>query len=480
MKSKLGISIFLLVACLGPSVAGAQLALEIALPGLAFTRPVDLQHAPDGTDRLFVVEQAGRIFVMDRSGPEPVAEVFLDIRDRVNDRGNEEGLLGLACHPDFGSSGAFYVNYTASGPARTVIARYSVKPDDPDAADRDSEVILLEFAQPFSNHNGGQLSFGPDGYLYIATGDGGSAGDPEGSGQNRDTLLGKILRIDVDHPDEGRNYGIPPDNPFIGLDDAQEEIYAYGLRNPWRFSFDPATGLLWAADVGQNDREEIDIIHKGGNYGWNIMEGNACYSPPSGCDARGLEEPVWDYTHSLGQSVTGGFVYRGRRVPELTGAYIYADFVSGSIWALHYDGRNAPINTEILDTALNIASFGVDADNELYLCAFDGKIYWFKAAVVTGAAEEGASPPTEYSLGQNAPNPFNPSTTIGFELPRRGLVELGVYDLLGQRVALLANGTLPAGYHERRWGAQGLASGVYLYRLEAEAFVETRKLTLLR
>jgi hypothetical protein len=290
--------------------------------------------------------------------------------------GGEQGLLGLAFHPNFEENGYFYINYVADSPLRTIIARYSVMANDADQADRNSELVLLEVNQPFSNHKGGQLAFGVDGYLYIGLGDGGSAGDPFGNAQNRSSLLGKILRIDVNSPSAGRNYSVPTDNPFVGNTFGyREEIYAYGLRNPWRFSFDPPTGKLWVADVGQNQREEIDLVEKGKNYGWNIMEGSLCYSPATGCNQAGLELPVWDYGRNEGVCVIGGFIYRGSAFAGLYGAYIYGDYGSGRIWALRYDGTSAPVNTLIVATALSITSFGLDKNNELYFTAFDGKIH---------------------------------------------------------------------------------------------------------
>ena len=311
------------------------------------------------------------------------ADVFLDIRGRVS-YGGEEGLLGLAFHPDYENNGYFYVNYTAPNPLRTVIARFSVSLDNPNIANPNSEVVLLEIPQPYSNHNGGQLRFGPDGYLYIATGDGGSGGDPQNNSQNRTTLLGNILRIGVDNPSDGRNYGIPPDNPYVGNTlGYHEEIYAYGFRNPWRFSFDKVTSDLWVADVGQDLWEEIDIVSKGGNYGWHIMEGNHCFNP-NPCDMTGLELPIWEYNHTVGQSITGGFVYRGRRNPELYGKYIYADFNTGIIWALDYYNRQTPVETELLRAAtFAIATFGMDENNELYICYYSsGKIHRFVSTII--------------------------------------------------------------------------------------------------
>lgn len=352
-----------------------QYEVGVAFPNLSFSSPIGIYNAGDSSNRLFVIEQQGIIKVFENTKNATTANVFLDISDRVINSG-ELGLLGLAFHPNFTNNGYFYVYYTADNPLRSIFSRFTVSTSNPNEANVTSEFILLQVLQPFQNHNGGQIAFGPDNYLYIALGDGGDAGDPLGNAQNRSTLLGSILRIDVDSASEGLNYSIPSDNPFV--DNAQgyrEEIFAYGLRNPWRFSFDPLTGWLWAADVGQNRIEEIDIIEKGKNYGWNIMEGSLCYSPSTGCNQTGLELPIWEYNHSLGFSVTGGFVYRGLRLNELKGAYIYGDYGSGRIWALWYNGTSEPVNVELVDTALSIPSFGVDEMGEIYICSFDGKIY---------------------------------------------------------------------------------------------------------
>jgi len=283
--------------------------------------------------------------------------------------------LGLAFPRQFNESGFFYVYYTTDNPLRSVVSRFSVSQTDKNQADVNSEKVLLQVEQPAPNHNGGQISFGPDGYLYIGLGDGGGAGDPLGNGQNRSTLLGKILRVDVTSAAGSLNYSIPRDNPFVGNNQGfREEIYAYGLRNPWRFNFDSMTGRLWVGDVGQDRMEEIDIVKSGGNYGWNIMEGSLCYSPPSGCNQTGLSLPIWEYNHSLGYSVTGGFVYRGAAFPDLVSAYVYGDYGSGRIWALRYDGMNTT-NSELAATGVHITSFGLDQKGELYICAYDGYIY---------------------------------------------------------------------------------------------------------
>ncbi|MEN2283419.1 PQQ-dependent sugar dehydrogenase [Algoriphagus sp. SE2] len=356
-----------------------EISVEEAFPNLRFTRPVDFQHAGDNSNRVFVVEQRGVISVFQNNADAIEKKEFLKIENLVDDSGNEEGLLGLAFHPDYINNGFFYVNYTATSPNRTVISRFSVSPSDPNQADPSSELILLEFDQPFSNHNGGQISFGPDGYLYIAVGDGGSGGDPRGNGQNRRSLLGSILRIDIDRKEGSKNYAIPDDNPFANNNEGfKEEIYAYGLRNPWRFSFDSENGQLWVGDVGQNKYEEIDIIKKGGNYGWNTMEGFHCFNSSS-CDQEGMELPLWEYDRSQGDiSITGGFVYHGPSLSQLEGLYIYADYVSGRIWSLDNNDSGNTVNTELIDTDFPISAFGVDQNQELFICGFDDKIYKLK------------------------------------------------------------------------------------------------------
>lgn len=350
--------------------------VEVAFPQLSFERMVYLTPADDGTNRLFLVLQPGVILIFPNQRDTGSASVFLDIQERVNDLGNEEGLLGLAFDPNYETNGFFYVYYTASPPRRSVLSRFSASSASADRADPASELILLEVPQPFANHNGGALAFGPDGYLYLGLGDGGSAGDRHGHGQNLSTLLGSLLRLDVRASSIGEKYRIPSDNPFVGRSDARGEIWAYGFRNPWRFSFDRSTGLLWAGDVGQNSFEEVDSVKRGGNYGWNVMEGFHCFpTTRSGCDTSGLELPVTEYTHADGCSVTGGPVYRGSRLPSLYGAYVYADFCSGKIWGLRYQGGRVIEHLELVDTPLAISSFGEDAQGEMYILSFDGRIY---------------------------------------------------------------------------------------------------------
>ncbi len=357
-----------------PSGALASLQAEVAFPNLTFSSPLFITHAGDGTDRLFVVEQAGRILVFpnDPSVQMTDVKVFLDITAQVLTDG-EQGLLGLAFDPDYKVNGHFYVYYSIASPHRSIISRFTVSADA-HSADASSETVLLSVDQPnFSNHKAGMIAFGPDGKLYIATGDGGSANDPDSNAQNLGVLLGKILRINADG-------SIPNDNPFASTAGARAEIWAYGLRNPFRWSFDRATGQLWAGDVGQSAREEVDIIAKGGNYGWRVYEGTLfTNNDPMGTVLNDLIAPILDYDRAAGQTVIGGYVYRGPGLPGYDGIYVYADFGSGRVWALVYDAttNTAVSNTEVANVSL-ISSFGEDEAGELYVTCFDGKIRRFR------------------------------------------------------------------------------------------------------
>ena len=348
--------------------------VERVFPNLSFQQMTNLVQPDDESGLIFVTEQRGIVYSFSVNGSQQ-ANVFLDITDQVNMGGTEEGLLGLAFDPDYRQNGYFYLYYSAAAPHRSVVSRFNLDGEQPQLADRQSEVIITEIEQPFSNHNGGQLAFGPDGYLYIGLGDGGSGGDPQGNGQNLGTLLGSILRIDVSGLSAPGDYQIPPDNPFVNTAGARPEIWAYGFRNPWRFSFDPETGLLWAGDVGQATWEEIDIVTEGGNYGWNIMEGLHCYSPAASCDQSGLTLPLAEYDHSHGCAVIGGYVYHGNQLQSLRGYYIYGDYCSGSIWALAYDGSTVTGNMLLIESGLTITSFGVDLAGNLYILSGDGGIY---------------------------------------------------------------------------------------------------------
>lgn len=356
------------------TISPGSIQVERVFPNLSFQEMTNLVQPDDASDLIFITEQRGVIHSFIASQPQEGSHVFLDITDRVNRGGNEEGLLGLAFDPGYQENGYFYVYYSADNSRRSVVSRFSVDRDNPLVADSQSELIIMEVAQPFSNHNGGQLAFGPDGYLYVGLGDGGSAGDPQGNGQNLGTILGSILRIDVNGLSVTGDYKIPVDNPFVDTADAQAEIFAFGLRNPWRFSFDRETGLLWTGDVGQNTWEEINIITRGSNYGWNIMEGFHCYSPAAGCNQSGLTLPVFEYDHSQGCSVTGGYVYGGDKIPDLQGHYIYGDYCSGNIWVLDYNGTTTR-NTLLVESGLHITSFGEDLSGNLYILSREGGIY---------------------------------------------------------------------------------------------------------
>lgn len=353
-----------------------EIRLSPAFPKLQFIRPVLLTHAGDDSNRLFVLEQPGRIRVFENRSNVEKAAVFLDIDDRVHDGGNEEGLLALAFHPDFKANRQFYVYYTAADPRRGVLSRFTVSDNNPNVVDPSTEQVILEVDQPYANHNGSTVLFGPDGYLYISLGDGGAANDPHSHGQNMNSLLGKVLRIDVDRADGDRRYSIPADNPFVNQPRTRPEIWASGLRNVWRMAFDSATGELWGGDVGQNLWEEVDFIVKGGNYGWNVREGAHQFElRPQKTDLSDREfiDPIVEYPRSDGISITGGAVYRGQAIPGLVGAYLYGDYVTGRVWALRHENGTLTTNREILTgkPQRGIASFGEDAAGELYICAFD-------------------------------------------------------------------------------------------------------------
>ena len=353
-----------------PTPADQAYRLVRAVETAGFDRMLGFSMIPGASDQAVVLTQEGVIWRVSLNG-EPAPTVFGDVSGRlINDPANEEGLLGLAFSPSFSTDGRVYLYYSAGDPRRSVLSRFQVDNGSMDVA---SERVILEIAEPFPNHNGGHLAFGPDGYLYVAVGDGGAGGDPQGNGQNLGTLLGAILRLDV----SGDGYVAPPDNPFVGQAGARDEIYAYGLRNPWRFSFDRATGALWAGDVGQNEWEEVGRIVSGGNYGWNTVEGFECFGA-SGCDTGGLQPPRAVYAHDLGCSVTGGFVYRGQSMPELAGWYVYGDFCSGNIWAVNTAGESAPVL--LAATGQPIASFGELPNGELLAVTFANAIFRLERA----------------------------------------------------------------------------------------------------
>jgi glucose/arabinose dehydrogenase len=364
------------------------LKTEIAFPNLNWTgwtgadengipaplRPIMLTHFGDGSNRIVVPTQQGVIHVFENDDKATKTEIFMDITDRVRylDKQNEEGFLGMAFHPKFKQNGEFFVFYTdVKAKMANVVSRFKVSKTDPKKGDPASEEELIRFEKPYWNHDGGTIAFGPDGYLYIHHGDGGAGNDPHENGQNLETLLGKVLRIDVDKKDKGKNYSIPKDNPFVSKK-AAPEIWAYGLRNVWRMAFDRGTGELWAGEVGQNLYEEINILKSGGNYGWNLRESFHPFGV-KGVDVNAdMVEPLWEYHHDVGKSITGGIVYRGKKLPELTGKYLYADYVSSHVWVLTYDKKLGRVtaNREIKSANVPILSFGEDQEGEAYLLTF--------------------------------------------------------------------------------------------------------------
>ncbi|TWU46199.1 Quinoprotein glucose dehydrogenase B precursor [Rubripirellula tenax] len=335
-------------------------------------RLMELTFANDGSNRLYAASQQGGIWSFENRPDVKESKLVLDLRGKAYDwkkpGANEQGLLGLAMHPGFKNNGYLFVYYTHGTEPKSVVSRFTVNKET-GVADPASESIVMEIDQPYQNHNGGSMEFGPDGKLYIGLGDGGDRNDPHGNGQNLATLLGSILRIDVDQAADGKNYSIPSHNPFIGVKDARPEIYAYGVRNPWRIAFDPKTGNLWSGDVGQELWEEVVVITKGGNYGWSTREGTHAFGNRPATEGAQPIGPVWEYDHQIGKSITGGRVYRSSRLPNLEGKYLYADYVTGTVWALTYDQATgtATRNEQVLPNSVAVLSFGQDQNGEVYI-----------------------------------------------------------------------------------------------------------------
>ena len=436
----------------------AQPSIQLMEIASGFSKPVDIANA--GDDRLFIVEQRGRIQIINEQG-ERLSEAFLNIENKVGNSAGERGLLGLAFHPNYIENGFFFVNYTGTN-GDTRIARYTRAMDDPNKADLNSEIILLTVDQPFGNHNGGDLQFGVDGYLYIGLGDGGSANDPQNNSQNDNSLLGKMLRIDVDTDDP---FAIPPDNPFVNDSNVRNEIWATGLRNPWRFSFDRATNDLWIADVGQNTWEEISFqpsTSQGGeNYGWRCMEGFDNFIPNSCSSDDLLTDPIHVYRtgSSDGSSVTGGFVYRGQTSPNLEGHYIYGDYVSQIIFSLTLNESGEAINQELMDSGIFISTFGEDQNGELYVAAhMQGSIFQILSDPISSID---AIPSIEFF--HTSPNPFQNNLSLSLSTSSSAPIQLTVHNWNGQTIHKTT--IQGSGLHTKDIDMKKYASGLYYVEL---------------
>ena len=450
-----------MISLAGGAASAQSVTAEPAFDGLAFRQPVALVAAPGQADRAYVVEQGGVVRAATLGGAE--ASVFLDVSDRVRFTGGEDGLLGLAFHPGYAENGRLFVNYTAPGDGRgALVSRVSeFRRGGGGAADASSERVLLEVVQPAGNHNAGTLAFGPDGHLYAAFGDGGGGGDPYRNGQDTSTLLGALLRLDVDDVPEGAAYGVPKDNPFVGRA-GRDEIYAYGLRNPWKFSI-AGDGTIWLGDVGQGKWEEIDRIERGGNYGWNEVEGPECFR--AGCDLSAYDAPVFSYSHDRatgGFSVTGGVALDDTPLAAL-GDYVYGDFVTGRLWSL--DASQSPADTTLLlSTNFSISSIDRGPDGAVYVTDYRGTVYRLSAAGATATAPPAGA---GVALRLTGPNPFGAATALAVEAPDGAPVRVTVTDVLGREVARLWDGPAPPA--ALRLDGAALAPGVYDVRLVSGA-----------
>jgi glucose/arabinose dehydrogenase len=470
------------------SSAAALISTELVASGL--NMPVYVT-APPGDSRLFIVERAGVIKLLKDGSVLPTP--FMDISGIVSSAYTERGLLGLAFDPDFAANRRFYVHYTdLSG--NTVIARYEVDSGDPDLSDLGTAQVVFTQTQPYSNHNGGSINFGPDGYLYFGLGDGGSGGDPDGRGQDPTTLLAKFIRIDV----HSLPYTIPPTNPFVGNAGVLGEIWAIGLRNPYRWSFDRDTGDMWIADVGQSAWEEIDFEPAGSpggrNYGWSLMEGLHCFNPPTDCGSDTLDLPIYEYSHDSGEcSIIGGYVYRGLGIPELQGYYLFGDYCSNRFWALQYDDSEI---TDFVDLTAELnpggqigalSCIGEGGDGELYLVDLDGSLSGeiYKVVLDASGADEGAIPGSSLRLGPPHPNPTAGRTELGLALERSSMVTARIFDAAGKPVRTLISSVRAPGGHRLVWNGRDFSgnrvpSGVYFLKVEADGAVATRKISILR
>ena len=437
--------------------------LELDLFASGFDRPVNIKHA--GDDRLFVMEQDGIIKILNSNGTTESTN-FLDIDSRVGSIGNEQGLLGLAFHPNYATNGYFFVYYTNNS-GDTVVSRFSRIGISPEIADPNSELVILTFSQPFSNHNGGELQFGPDGYLYISSGDGGSGGDPQNNSQNLTNLLGKLLRIDVNNSTVSNPYAIPADNPFVGNASARDEIWSYGLRNAWKFSFDSTNNDLWIADVGQNAREEINQVSHtaaGLNYGWRCYEGNNEFNL-SGCpNSNTLTFPVSEYAHTGGRcSITGGYVYRGSVYPNLIGKYFFADVCTQEVGYLTFD--NGIWNSTFETFSGGFVAFGEANNGELYISTLGGNIFRLTDALLSIE---------ESSLNSVSifPNPAKNILNLDFSnLAHDSSIEINIYDLQGKIVMSKFRTENPINTID----ISALQNGFYILKIQTENATQLTK-----
>lgn len=465
-------------------VAQAQgdiVELENAYPNVSFDFPLGIRFPDDGLNKVYIAEHGGRVKVMDNVPSADEATVFLDLSERLATSPPGE-LYGIEFHPNYAENGYFFVRYKLEEPHRTLLSRFKRSEGNPLEADPESEEVLFEVETPGNggNHHGGDIAFGLDGYLYVPVGDGGTYQDQAGNAQDMTKLLGKVLRLDVDNPEGELDYGIPPDNPFVGNTEGwREEIFASGFRNPWRLTIDRATGDVWVGDVGEVDWEEVNYVESGHNYGWPIMEGRECAPfEPSECDQTGLTLPVWAYPHEVGLSITGGYVYRGSKIPVLQGKYVYLDFSTKKMWAIEREDPQAALL--VLDHGFASTTFGQDMEGELYVSKFFEGTIW-KLNPGPGASdlegEPGAASPFNLSV---FPHPVRNSANVYFE-SEAGQVRISVYDLLGREVAVLYD--QPVGLGARRtveFDTSRLVSGLYIVRLEAHGEVETKKMIVVR
>lgn len=468
----------LLVLILLSASIFSQVNFVSAFPNLSLPNPVFLTHSGDGTNRIFVVDRLGYIYVFPNDSTTTTRNIFLNVTNLISTNYVERGLLGLAFHPNYTSNRYFYIYYVRLSDGALMISRFTTMSGNPNKADSLSELNLIMIPHPTNqNHNGGMVMFGQDGFLYFGPGDGGSAGDPPNNAQNVNAMLGKIHRIDVNNPSGGNNYGIPAGNPFAG-GGGLPTIFTWGMRNPWRFSQDPVTGLIYCGDVGQNLWEEVDIITVGLNYGWRCYEGNHPYNT-SGCGPMNTYTfPIHEFDHSSSRcSITGGYVYRGSRVPWLVGRYVFGDYCGRQVYKFLYSGGNVTELIQIGTAPSLIYSYGVDQNNELYTCT-SGGVYKFQNTVIGIITDPFV--PENYSLSQNYPNPFNPSTTINYSVPKSGLVTLRIYDVTGKEVETLVNVNKEAGKYSVSWTALNKPSGIYFYKFSAGDVTLEKKMVLIK